>query len=251
MELLKKRADLASTALQYFELGSGTSLLCLHPASGVRISPATEMLARRFRVYAPVLPGFDDTTPTAAIRSMQDLAGVVSEFIDVVIRQRPDVAGQSFGGWVACWLAVLHPNLVDRLILQCPAGFRSETKDGLEGDPATLLARAYAHPERRRPETKSQETIASNRRLANAYTGGGAWDEELVNRLGSIRSPTLIIHGRKDGVIPQESPLLLKRLIPQAELRWVEDAAHNIEVDQSEEYVQAVGSFLSSGRPEK
>jgi pimeloyl-ACP methyl ester carboxylesterase len=245
MEFQKKTAQLRAGDVTYFTVGQGRPLVCIHPASGVRITPAIEDLAASFEVYLPTLPGFDGSERLAGTTTMPQLAQLVGDFIDLAIGDRVNLSGHSFGGWVACWLAVLRPDAVGDLILQCPAGFRPEGVGGLDADPVALLANAYAHPEKRRPETKSADVTTANRGLAATYCADAASDYALIARLHEIAASTLILHGRKDGVIPDESPRLLKRLIPSSTLTYIDDAAHNIEVDQPEEYSRLVREFLS------
>jgi pimeloyl-ACP methyl ester carboxylesterase len=244
MEFQRKRAHLAGRAVDYFEGGSGPALVCLHGASGVRITPAVETLAQSRRIFLPIAPGFDGAEMVEEATEMAQLAMHMASFAESVVGGRPDIAGQSFGGWVACWLAVQRPDLVARLILQCPAGFNPKTGDPLEGDPATFLRRAFAHPEKRRPETKTPEMIAANRAQATRYSGGIGYDAPLVSRLKEIISPTMILYGDNDGVVPQEAPLLLQGSIPDSVLVYIEDAAHNIEIDQPEKYVELIARFL-------
>jgi pimeloyl-ACP methyl ester carboxylesterase len=108
------------------------------------------------------------------------IARCPAEFINSISGEPVDVIGNSFGGWIACWLAVLAPERVNRIVLESPAGFSPDGSGQLEGDPATYLARAFAHPEKRRPETKSPEMIAANRAAAFCYSGGVVRDDELV-----------------------------------------------------------------------
>lgn len=246
MKFRKETANLPSGDIMYLTAGHGEPLVFLHPASGVRITPAIEGIAEAFQVYLPILPGFDGTDMLSGIATMPDLAQLVAEFIEVTIHERVNVAGHSFGGWVACWLAAKRPDLVGNLLLQCPAGFRPEGVGGLDGDPIALLAKAYAHPENRRPETKPPEVTAANRRLASSYSADAASDYVLIDRLHEIAANTLILHGRKDGVIPEESPQLLERLIPSSAIAYIDDAAHNIEVDQPTEYSRLVRNFFGS-----
>ena len=53
---------------------------------------------------------------------------------------------ESLGGWVALWLAVRHPALVDHLVLEGPAGLRAGGKGGLPADPAERHRQLYAIP---------------------------------------------------------------------------------------------------------
>lgn len=69
-------------------------------------------------------------------------------------------------------------------------------------------------------------------------------DPALLERLGEVGQPTLILHGTKDRVVVKESMQLLKRRLPRAFLVYVWDAAHDIEVDQPERMLALVSSFL-------
>ena len=241
-----KSVSLSECDIQYLVDGNGPSLVCLHPASGSRITPALEELMRTFRVYLPVVPGFDGTPLSPRSATMQQLGSWIGEFVDSVIGTSVHVSGHSFGGWVASWLAVLRPDVVGSLVLQCPAGFGPLVKAEAGANPAALLARTYAHPERRRKETKSDEVIAANRKLAGTYMGELVSDGGLIARLGEEQAKTLVLQGRKDGVVPLEGALLLEKLIPRATLVLLDDAAHNLEVDQPEEYARLVRDFLTA-----
>ena len=53
----EKKIRLDSGELTYFQAGSGTPLLYLHPAGGVRRSKVLAGLAQSFALYVPVFPG--------------------------------------------------------------------------------------------------------------------------------------------------------------------------------------------------
>ncbi len=239
--------QLSSGALPCHVGGAGQPILFLHSAGGVRLSPALHQLARSFRLYVPILPGFDGTARRANLRTMSDLADLAAEIIDSEIKQPCDVVGHSFGGWAAAWLAARHPDKVSLLALCAPAGFRPEGVGGLVDDPQTLRRLMYAHPENLPPEPADPARQSANRAVAHHYTGGKAMDRDLVGSLAKINALTLILSGTKDGIIPVESPRLLKAHIPHAFSVYVYDAAHAIDVDQPERFVALVGDFFARG----
>jgi pimeloyl-ACP methyl ester carboxylesterase len=247
MEFASVNAKLADGVLPCHVGGSGDPLLCLHSAGGVRISPALERLAQQRRLYVPVFPGFDGTERWPQLRTMADLADLAAELIDRVIGRPCDVIGHSFGGWVASWLAVRHPDKVEQLVLHAPAGFRPDGVGGLVGGPAELRRLMFAHPENLPAEQKPAEMQARNRAMLQHYQAEAATDRDLVVRLGDIKALTLILHGTKDGVIPIASPRLLKARIGRSHLIYVYDAAHGIDVDQPERFARLVGDFLARG----
>jgi pimeloyl-ACP methyl ester carboxylesterase len=240
-------AKLAKGTLPYHVGGTGTPLLCLHSAAGVRIGAAFERLAETRRLYVPIFPGFDGTPPWPELRGMEGLGDLAAEFAHSTIGAACDVMGHSLGGWVAAWMAVRHPDRVQQLILHAPAGFAPEGSPGLPTDPARLLQLAFAHPENLPPEQKSPEALKTNRLMVDRYTGGGPADPGLKARIGEISALTLILYGTKDGLVPIASPRLLKERIPRSHLLYVYDAAHAIEIDQPARFVSLVGDFLALG----
>ena len=230
--------------LSYFVAGSGRPLVHLHGAGGVRPNLGLTRLSESLALYLPVLPGFDGMSEFVGVDSMQGLAGVVADFIDVVIGEAADVLGLSFGGWLAAWLAVLHPDKVAQLCLENPAGFLPRDAPPLSDDPTVRLREMYVYPERRPPETKSEAVLAKNRALLHDYHGPIRRDEALIARLGDIQCLTMILHGTHDGRVPKAAVQEVKRQIPHSHLIYVYNAAHSLETDQPERFSRLVVDFM-------
>jgi pimeloyl-ACP methyl ester carboxylesterase len=237
MDAAQRTVQLSSGELTWFEAGSGRPLLHLHPAGGVRWTRVLEGLARSHKLYVPVMPGFDGTPEHAGVASMQSLGKLLGEFVDGAIGSACDVIGHSFGGWLACWLALERPDRVDHLVLESPAGFRR--------GPAAADAALFAHPEKLPPGHKSEAMDAANRLVPGRYHGGRFPDEDLIARIGSMERLTLILQGTEDRVAPKESVQRLKGLLKRSYLIYVWDAAHGIEVDQPERTLAVIESFFA------
>ncbi len=242
-----KTVQLPGGEVSYAVGGDGPPVLYFHSAGGMRVTRGLELLAAGYRIYVPVIPGFDDTALIDSVTDMKGIAHLGAEFIDEVVGEQCDVMGQSFGGWVVPWLALEHPDKVGQLVLQCPAGFRPEGTPPPSGDPEQRLRQMYAYPERRPPETKSEATLERNREMLHHYHGATVRDDELVARLGEIEALTLVMLGTRDGRMTPESVQLIKERMERAFLVYVYDAAHNIEVDQPERFAALVGDFLKRG----
>ncbi len=246
-----RRTELPGGVLHYHVAGQGKPVLYLHAAGGVSITRPLEALAENHTVYAPVTPGFDGTAPSDDLKTVADYAALVADFAAVALEEPFDVIGSSFGSWVAMWLAVLRPAMVDHLILQVPAGFRFEGKGGLPDDPAGRKAALYTHPERITAPAKPDAVMAANRRTYDALAtlpGGATVDEALSARLNEIEAVTLILLGADDPVVPAEAGAHLKQRIPVSQRVFVFDAAHSIEVDQPERVTRLWFEFLMRGQ---
>lgn len=248
MKFERKQATLGSGELTYLVGGEGPPVVYLHGAGGLLVSKAHEMLSARHRLYMPVTPGYDGTEFIDGVDSMPGLADLTAEFIESEIGQGCDVIGHSFGGWHACWLTVNHPDKVELLVLEAPAGFRPDGKGGLDLPPDELMRRLVAHPEKRPKDDRPLEMIQNNRdKVRLHYHHGLPLDEELVARSGEIKSSTLLVYGTLETIVPIESCRILKQAIPRIYFNYIYDAAHAIEVDQPERFVALVGDFLERG----
>jgi pimeloyl-ACP methyl ester carboxylesterase len=214
-------------------------LIYLHPAGGVRPTKLLEKL----KPHQPVFPGFDGTATVSGLNSRKALGTWVGEYIDREIGQPCDVIGCSFGGAVALWLAIQRPELVDHLVLECPAGLQT-IDPKLRADPAEFRKALFVHPEKAVSFSKPKEIEATNRRMLTHYGAEDGRDADLIERISEVKSQTLILHGTQDRIIGRESVQLLRSRLPKSFLVYVWDAAHNIEVDQPERMLELVEAFL-------
>ena len=212
-------------------------LVYLHPAGGVRPTKVLEKL----KPHQPVFPGFDGTR-LEHLTTRKQLGEWVARYIEK-IGEPCDVIGCSFGGAVALWLAIQRPELVDHLVLECPAGLQT-IDPKLRADLAEFRKALFVHPEKAPPVSKTKEVEAENRRRITHYGAEDGLDRELLERVSEIKSQTLILHGTEDRIIGRESMQLLKSRLPKSFLVYVWDAAHNIEVDQPERMLELVEAFL-------
>ena len=239
---------LSSGPVTYHVGGDGPPVLYLHSAGGLRFTYALDELAKEYRIYMFIAPGFEDTPTLNGVDTMPALADLAADFVDQVVGEKVDVIGQSFGGFLSVWFAVRHPDKVGFLVPQCPSGFRpKDIPQKSPGTPEEMRSRMFAHPERIPPGEKTAEQLAESRKWSNYYHNSVGLDEDLVARLGEIECQTLVMQGTKDGMMPPESGQLLKREISRAKLLYVYDAGHNIEVDQPERFVALIRDFFSRG----
>jgi pimeloyl-ACP methyl ester carboxylesterase len=223
--------------------GSGRALVYLHPAGGVRWTSALEILSRTHVIHMPTFPGFDGTALVESVKSRQALARLVGDYIEKNIGTACDVMGCSFGGAVALWLALERPELVDHLVLECPAGLQS-IDPALRKNPHAFYKALFAHPEKVSYEKKSDEIEARNRAMLAHYGAEDGKDATLLENMSRVGATTLILHGTEDRIIAAETMRQLKSRLGHAFLVYVWDAAHNLEVDQPERMAALVESFL-------
>lgn len=95
--------------IAYDRVGSGPPLLLLHPLGADRRvwDPIVERLAGRRELIAVDMPGFGASAPLrGVIPTPARLAAALAHFTDSLGLERPHVAGNSLGGWVALELGL-------------------------------------------------------------------------------------------------------------------------------------------------
>tara|TARA_B100000809_G_scaffold265558_1_gene324783 strand:+ start:2083 stop:3039 length:957 start_codon:yes stop_codon:yes gene_type:complete len=70
--------------------------------------------------------------------------------------------------------------------------------------------------------------------------------EDMYSKIGDMKIPTLAIWGKKDGVVPYEGSVMLKKSIPQVSLITIDEGTHDITYRQPTQVGQAIKNFLST-----
>ncbi len=96
-----------AVGLAYERRGTGPPLVLIHPLGGDRHAwdPVLDSLAAARMVVAVDLPGFGESPPLEETPTPAALARAIARFTAAIGLDRPHVAGNSLGGWVALELA--------------------------------------------------------------------------------------------------------------------------------------------------
>jgi len=255
----------------FYELaGAGMPLVLIHGLQGdsTTFGQLPQMLARHFTVLTFDQRGSGLSEKPAGPLSTDLLADDTAALIRHLDLQPVAVFGTSMGGQVAQAVAVRHPALVQRLILGCttaggphavpvsqdafdfaytmePLG--AEERARRLADVAFSPAWLAGHPEvvdgliqarRDRP----LDLAALSRRL-EAFLAHDTFDA-----LPEVQVPTLVITGAPDALIPEANSRLLAERLPEASLTVLRPAGHLFWIERPEETVEALVSFLNTGR---
>jgi pimeloyl-ACP methyl ester carboxylesterase len=252
--------------LHYEEHGAGMPLLLIPgiPAVADDWRALSAPLSTSRRAIAFDNRGSGRSTVTEGPYSTEQLAADAAGLLDQLGVRRADVFGIALGGMVAQELALGWPERVDRLILGCThAGlanaapqpretvraFSLETDDWGERmralAPLSFSAGYGADSLEAFIETKSRDVQdpAGYRAQINAALGHDTYD-----RLGEIGSPTLILTGDEDRVIPPLSSNVLHEAIPGSRLVEIEGAGHLFFIENPERTLELIEDFLAQPR---
>ena len=202
---------------EVFRAGQGEPLLYLHGIVALKgWAPFLDQLSESFTVYAPLLPGYGESRGLEHLDDVIDLTLYCFELLDSLGVQQAHVAGHSLGGMVAAEMAALDHHYVRKLVLVSPMGLwrddapatdylamSAEDLDMLMwADPNSSPAReAMVAPD----SQEARVEVAMDRIKEITAATKFLWpipDKGLRKRLYRIKSPTLIIWGDQDRIIP-------------------------------------------------
>jgi pimeloyl-ACP methyl ester carboxylesterase len=239
--------------------GTAPAVLCLHGfcQSSEYWAPTLERLAATgVRGLAPDLPGFGRSAAEPGPYTMTAMADAVVHLLDERGVDRIRLVGGSMGGVVAQQLVLRHPERVERLLLMATGATM--------GDPAAGLAKADAMARAPWDETTvipivdgffyrrpSVAQVMRLRRIALSASHHAAVEatrsnaqSNTMDRLASIRVPTLIVQGRHDRARTPEHGALMRERIADSQLVVIEDAGHTPQLEQPRAFHDVALAFL-------
>jgi pimeloyl-ACP methyl ester carboxylesterase len=251
--------EAAGLRIQLRRGGAGAPLLILHGELGIPgWLRAYAELAEHFTVYVPSLPGFGQSARPDWILGVRDLAAWVTWFVrDLELPQPLPVIGSSLGGWVAAEIATVNPGLFTKMVLVGAAGLRpaeGQVWDYFMHSSKEAFAHAF-HDPASAPEyaryfgegwTREDELQAElNREMAARLVWKPYMRSHTLHALlGGITTPTLMVWGREDAIIPLNVCERYIRAIPGATAHVIDRCGHLPEMEQPEAFVKAVRNFL-------
>jgi 3-oxoadipate enol-lactonase len=224
-----------------------------------RIRP---VLAQRFRTIAFDNRGAGLSAVPPGPYSIATMATDAAAVLDAAGITQAHVLGVSMGGMIAQEFALRYPERTRSLILGCtsaggPSAVHADRKvvdvlfaRGMTWERARQAALAYIYDVATSPEKIEEDVrlrqgcLPTPEGYMAQLQGILAW--EGYSGLPQITTPTLVIHGKSDALIPPENGRLIAERIPGAKLVLIDDASHLFLTDQTELAQKLILHFLSS-----
>jgi pimeloyl-ACP methyl ester carboxylesterase len=254
----------ASDRIVYLIGGSGEPLLLLHgfgadKSNWVRVA---KYLTPHFRVVAPDLPGFGESTrDERASYAVDDQVERVHTFARLLDLGALHVGGNSMGGAIAGAYAARYPEEVRSLWLLAPGWVRSAKRSELDeriarGDNPLLVDDSdgferlldfvfVERPAIPRPIERYLARRAVLHRPFNEKVGRDLMRKPIVLEkvLNEVPIPTLILWGDHDRLVDVSGAEILKSALTNARVIILRDVGHVPMVERPEESARAFLDF--------
>ena len=244
--------------MQMFSGGAGPPILFLHDGAG---NPGWlsfhQELAQRYTLYLPSMPGFDGTEWPDWVYTITDVAHFNHEMVQQLGLEQYILMGVSMGAWVAAEMAAMCHHNLKGLILVAPAGIRPKKGEIAEvfmvSEQTRLKQRFYDPSQVPNYEYYTRE-LTSEERLAGYFNWEMAsrlcWrpyqhNPSLPYYLPKVSTPTLILWGRQDAIMPLECGELYRQCLSNSTLKVIDQCGHSPALEKPREFLDAVMEFLS------
>ncbi|MFJ8109477.1 alpha/beta fold hydrolase [Streptomyces sp. NPDC096132] len=210
--------------------------------------------AEKRRVVRLDLRGHGESSG-AGVKTVAELAKDLIAVLDHLKIERCVLIGHSMGGMIAQTVALSHPERVERMVLVNSIGRMAYNRGrGLLMAASTLvpfklfvaanIQRAFA-PGYPRDEIRAYVKSSADTPREVVMTLYGAMRAfDVLDRVGEIQAPTLMIHGYHDIQLPVQQMLRMAKAYPDATVRIL-DAGHELPVEKPAELTAAIDRFVS------
>ncbi|HLY64393.1 MAG TPA: alpha/beta fold hydrolase, partial [Chloroflexota bacterium] len=233
---VEKFVQIGEYNTHYWEAGQGEPVILLHPAcpganGGTEFRHNIEPLSEHFRVLAPDLIGFGQTTSPTRMLTHPTYVEHIVGFMKAVGATPAHLVGNCRGGLVSISVAGEHPEITRRLILigNAGGGIPPELEEkalapyaGYVAERDNLkhsLERCYFDPDTHVSPQAFDELFAASERQYGAYQKIGCYPMDVPNLkplLAEMTVPTLFICGREDKVLTLEQAVKGYAMTPGA-----------------------------------
>ncbi len=281
--------QLDEVRLHVAEAGEGPLVVMLHgfPEYWYSWRFQIPVLVRQgFRVVAPDMRGYNLSDKPTSVRAyrVERLAADVAQLIEALGESQAAVVGHDWGGMVAWWFAMRHPDRLSRLsVLNCPhpehhlAMMRDRTQvkksryvlffqlplwpeRQLLANEGAQIRRTFRHD----PEREGAFSEADIDRYVQALSGGGAkaavhYYRALLRRnpfklheaVRAVDKPVQVIWGLRDRHIGVEYARPSVALAPDLRFDTIDDASHWVQVDRPAKVNARLKEFLDPLGPSR
>jgi 3-oxoadipate enol-lactonase len=243
--------------LHYERSGSGEPLLLIQGMSGTHVSwgePFLAPLREHFEVVAFDNRGIGLSAPIDGPFTIAEMAEDTVALMEELGLESAHVVGISMGGMIAQDLALAHPERLRSLTLGCTycggpgsqlmpkenarkllAGLASgDREQAIRAGYEVNLSPAFRAEEARFAAFHEMATTVPAAKQTIELQVQAIFGHDTSGQITEIATPTLIVHGTVDGVLPYPNGELIASLMPSARLETLEGVGHMFWWEQPE-----------------
>ena len=234
---------------------AGEPWLLLHGlgATAATYLPLLPQLQTDCHLLLPELSALGGTLGPEPAFGIPQATRALSELIE---QQFPDrqvtICGISLGGWIAVRLALARPDLVARLLLVVPGGYREQDWERIGRmvrvetyrDSAAIWRALFAHPPLLLRLGRPLLYLAYRSEAVRAALGTLREEDAFGDaELARLKMPVGLVWGAEDRLFLREAGERMARALPNGRFVAIAEAGHGVQWERPRKFLEAVEAF--------
>jgi len=242
------------------DVGKGFPLVLVHGflGSSDMWKFQKQYFSKHFRVIAPALPGFGESSNMKSLNSINDMAKAILKCLESKNINNFNLLGHSMGGMIVQEIAKISGSNINKLVCFATGSIgdipgRFETivtsrerlkKEGIKEFIKRVPKKWFIEEDKAKNYYLCEEAAKNvNEDTAdNALIAMKNWNG--FENLKNIKNETLIMWGDKDISYNFDQVDTLNKNIPKSELFVFNDCCHNIHLEKPDEFNQILHNYL-------
>lgn len=237
----------------YVEAGEGEPIIVLHGLMGALSNfegVFNYFSEKKYRVIMPVLPIYD--LPILKT-NVKNISKFVKEFMDYKGLNKAMLLGNSLGGHIALYFTKMNLDRVNGLILTGSSGLYEKSM----GDSYPKRG-DYEYILKKTQEVFYNPAVASKEMVDDVYDtvndrskviktlsiAKSAIRHNMAKDLPNMTVPACIVWGKNDAVTPPEVGEDFAKLLPNAELFWIDKCGHAAMMEHPDTFNEIVYAWM-------
>jgi 3-oxoadipate enol-lactonase len=228
-----------------------------------------KLMEARFKIFVIDNRGTGESDKPDTEFTLGDMAADIAAVLDHAKTPRAHIFGISMGGMIAQEFALAYPERTRGLVLGCT---NCGTSHSVPADPAAIANLIPAPGMDPIEQARRAFSVACGKAFLNSAAGQQILSQAIAEmgnypitpmhtfmrqgqaigsfdsfaRLGQIKSPTLIIHGDDDSIVPYPNAEVLQSAIAGSKKHTLKAAGHMFFWEVPDEAARAACDFLSA-----
>jgi 2-hydroxy-6-oxonona-2,4-dienedioate hydrolase len=237
---------------KYLEQGEGPTLLILHGLFGAlsNFQEVVDYFSKDYQVLIPMMPIYELPVLDTNVKR---LSKFIAEFIEYKQLKDINLLGNSLGGHVALVYTSKHQDNVRSLTLTGSSGLYENAMGGSfpRREDKTFIKDKVAVTFYD-PKHATDELVDECYDLVNDRTkvvrilalAKSAIRHNMAKELPNFKIPTCLIWGKNDTITPPDVAEEFKKLIPNADLFWIDKCGHAPMMEHPQEFNSNLEDWL-------
>jgi len=242
------------------DVGTGFPLVLVHGflGSSEMWNLQKKFFSTYYRVIAPALPGFGESSKVKSVKSINSMAKIVLDLLTKKGIKKFNLIGHSMGGMIVQEMTKISEVKINKLICystgpigDIPGRFEpidvsreKLKKNGIQITANRISKKWFVEGDQAKYFylNESANKATSEEAADNALIALKNWSG--LENLKNIKNETLIIWGNKDTAYNFDQVDTLNKNIPNSKIEIFKGCSHNVHLEMPEKFNEIVKNFL-------